>query len=211
VSLLQSKPAGMAQPAGMANAKATSSTSSGSLSSAMLARKGDARPGQRYMPEAGLEIPERTRVIKFGAEMLATSVPVPAVEAPVAAAPAIVADVFEPFADALEFPAYDDVPIEPVLQASARLVAVPACDNVEIPVEAPWQPLTISLPERARKSAFTLRLDSERHLRLRLLSAHQHRSAQQIVIEAVDRLLADVFDPLMASGRLSATLPAKNA
>jgi hypothetical protein len=36
-----------------------------------------------------------------------------------------------------------------------------------------------------------------------LLSAHQHRSAQQIVIEAVDRFLTDVFDPLMASGRLS--------
>jgi hypothetical protein len=42
----------------------------------------------------------------------------------------------------------------------------------------------------ARKSAFTLRLDGERHLRLRLVCAARHRSAQQIVIQALDELLA---------------------
>lgn len=41
-----------------------------------------------------------------------------------------------------------------------------------------------------KRAAFTLRLDSARHLRLRLLCAHQHRSAQQIVIEALDAWLA---------------------
>ncbi len=199
MSLLQSKPAaGLAKPAG-------------SLSSTMLARKGDARPGQRYMPEPGLEIPERTRVIKFGADMLAPN------HAPVAATAAV--DVFEPFTDALDFPAYepahDDAPgtqyvplattpLAPPAVRPSLVAPAPALNDEEI-----WQPLAIALPARSRKSAFTLRLDSDRHLRLRLLSAHQHRSAQQIVIEAVDRLLADVFDPLMASGRLSATLPDK--
>jgi hypothetical protein len=39
------------------------------------------------------------------------------------------------------------------------------------------------------KAAFTLRLDQERHLRLRLASAVTHRSAQQLVTEALDQFL----------------------
>lgn len=53
----------------------------------------------------------------------------------------------------------------------------------------------VSLPKRPRsvpgkKAAFTLRLDPERHLRLRLACAVTGRSAQQIVTEAVDEMLA---------------------
>jgi hypothetical protein len=40
------------------------------------------------------------------------------------------------------------------------------------------------------KAAFTLRLDSERHLKLRLACAVGGRSAQQIVTDALDQLLA---------------------
>ena len=40
------------------------------------------------------------------------------------------------------------------------------------------------------KSAFTLRLDQDRHLRLRLASAVRHRSSQQLVTEALDNLLS---------------------
>ena len=43
-----------------------------------------------------------------------------------------------------------------------------------------------------RKAAFTLRLDGERHLRLRLANAVTGRSAQQIVTEALDRFLASI-------------------
>jgi predicted DNA-binding protein len=39
------------------------------------------------------------------------------------------------------------------------------------------------------KAAFTLRLDQERHLRLRLASAVTGRSAQQLVTEALDQFL----------------------
>jgi hypothetical protein len=39
------------------------------------------------------------------------------------------------------------------------------------------------------KAAFTLRLDEERHLRLRLASALQRRSSQRLVTEALDSLL----------------------
>ncbi|BAV63851.1 plasmid partition protein ParG [Sphingobium cloacae] len=55
---------------------------------------------------------------------------------------------------------------------------------------------TLSAPNRGagstRKTAFTLRLDAERHLRLRLACAVAGRSAQQIVTEAVDNYLSDL-------------------
>ena len=42
-----------------------------------------------------------------------------------------------------------------------------------------------------RRAAFTLRVDAERHLQLRLACTVQGRSAQALVIEALDRLLAE--------------------
>lgn len=48
-----------------------------------------------------------------------------------------------------------------------------------------------SLASEARKAAFTLRLDAERHLGLRLLSAVSKRSAQQLLVEALDGLIAN--------------------
>ena len=39
------------------------------------------------------------------------------------------------------------------------------------------------------RAAFTLRLDSDRHLKLRLASAVTHRSAQQLVAHALDQFL----------------------
>jgi hypothetical protein len=43
--------------------------------------------------------------------------------------------------------------------------------------------------ESGRRAAFTLRLDAQRHLKLRLACTVKNRSAQQIVTEALDRLL----------------------
>ena len=40
------------------------------------------------------------------------------------------------------------------------------------------------------RAAFTLRLDGERHLRLRLASALAHQSAQSLVTQALDQFLA---------------------
>ena len=45
-----------------------------------------------------------------------------------------------------------------------------------------------------RRAAFTLRLDRERHLKLRLACTVSNRSAQQIVTEALDRLIAEQPD-----------------
>lgn len=42
-----------------------------------------------------------------------------------------------------------------------------------------------------RRAAFTLRLDSERHLKLRLACTIRNASAQQIITEALDRVIAE--------------------
>ncbi len=49
-----------------------------------------------------------------------------------------------------------------------------------------------SKPGLKEKAAFTLRLDSERHLKLRLACAVRHQSAQQLVTDALDALLGSM-------------------
>lgn len=46
--------------------------------------------------------------------------------------------------------------------------------------------------EQGRRAAFTLRVDAERHLRLRMACIVQNRSAQQLVTEALDRVLSEI-------------------
>lgn len=58
-------------------------------------------------------------------------------------------------------------------------------------------------PAKGRKAAFTLRLDADRHLKLRLACAVAGRSAQQMVTQALDTLL----DTLPEIDRLAQQLP----
>ncbi len=58
-----------------------------------------------------------------------------------------------------------------------------------------------------RKAAFTLRLDADRHLKLRLASAVTGRSAQQMVTQALDEFL----DALPEVDRLARQLPHRGA
>lgn len=60
-----------------------------------------------------------------------------------------------------------------------------------------------ALPGSSGKAAFTLRLDGERHLRLRLVCAVQHRSAQQIVTQALDEFLVRQPDNASLAGKSS--------
>lgn len=55
------------------------------------------------------------------------------------------------------------------------------------------------------KAAFTLRLDAERHLRLRLASAIYNRSAQQILIDVLDNYLATLPEIDAMASRLPAS------
>jgi len=78
----------------------------------------------------------------------------------------------------------------------------PACDEapayrvkaVTAPPPRAVAPRAAALPA-TRRAAFTLRLDPERHLKLRLAATMQNVSAQALVTEALDRLLAE-FDEL---------------
>jgi len=56
-----------------------------------------------------------------------------------------------------------------------------------------------------RKAAFTLRLDAERHLRLRLACAVSGRSAQQIVARALDEALASLPEIEALASQVPAT------
>lgn len=117
----------------------------------------------------------------------------------VAAAPDLVADL----ADA-----------DPVVAAKAILAQRAAAAPVAAaPVVAPAKaPRRTAAPSRrsalgdGRRAAFTLRVDSERHLKLRLACTVRGRSAQQLVTEALDRLL----DELPEISSLAAQLARKH-
>lgn len=77
---------------------------------------------------------------------------------------------------------------------------------------APVKAAIVSLPRQAsdaadRKAAFTLRLDAERHLKLRLACVVVRRSAQQLVIAALDQYL----ESLPELDALADQLPARLA
>ncbi len=72
-------------------------------------------------------------------------------------------------------------PAPVALAPPAPLVVVPAA----------VQAVVRAAPGSGPKAAFTLRLDAARHLRLRLACALTGRSAQMLVTDAVDKLLAE--------------------
>jgi hypothetical protein len=121
-----------------------------SLSSALLARKGQARPAMRRQGALG-EVGLAEAGDLLGWNDMGDPETVPAEAAEVAPEP-------------------------PVLAERAALV-----EAVRV-----MPALSLGKPRKA----FTLRLDQERHLRLRVAVATQRRSAQQLVTEALDAFLA---------------------
>ena len=135
-----------------------------SLSAGLLARKGAAKPAMRpQMYNAQDDLGWNDMGDAPAARPAASVVPIPI---------------------AFSQPA-EEPPAPPVVVQQAALA-----QTFQAPA-LPSQPR--AAPGAKGKSAFTLRLDSERHLRLRLMGAHQHRSAQSLVTEALDRFL-DEFE-----------------
>jgi hypothetical protein len=106
------------------------------------------------------------------------------------------------------FPA-PEAEIEPV--AEAELESEPAPEPVPV-AKAPRGDV-VRLPKRRAipapvsaksKAAFTLRLDSERHLRLRLACAVTRKSAQQLVTSALDEFLSTLPEVEELAGRVPA-------
>jgi hypothetical protein len=175
-----------------------------SLSSGLLARKGAARPAMRpqgFGPHNGFEdlgwndmgpepagefedaLPEHVPSSIAALTPAPKSAPQEVAEPEVVAQQRAIAESFgaESFA-AEAVPAPAPAPVE-----------VPAPAPVEAPaavVALPRRPAPVAAP--GKKSAFTLRVDAERHLRLRLATAITGRSAQQLVTEALDHLLASL-------------------
>ncbi len=167
-----------------------------SLSPSLLARKGAARPAMR--PQLLPLTLEDQRRMGFGSAVLAAEpADFPAFDVDdlgwndlgeeAAAAPApvaeIVAEIVAIAADPLPEPAQPEV-----LRRIESLAGV-----LSAPSAAPAAPLRrrergTALKE-GRKAAFTLRLDGARHLRLRLACTIDNRSAQALVIEALDHFL----------------------
>ncbi len=76
----------------------------------------------------------------------------------------------------------------------APLTPSPVVAKKPVIVRAPVAPRAASA-KSSRRAAFTLRLDAERHLKLRLAATMQGVSAQALVTEALDALLSE-FDDL---------------
>lgn len=94
--------------------------------------------------------------------------------------------------------------VPPVLAQRAKLAgAVAKAKSLVKPVAAAGD---------IRKAAFTLRLDADRHLRLRLASAVDGRSSQQLVVEALDAFLATQpeVEALARQVPASQRIPAEN-
>ena len=87
---------------------------------------------------------------------------------------------------------YDpEVDGEPVFEAPAEIVPAPL--PIVATASAPRRaPRPRAAPGSKDKAAFTLRLDPQRHLKLRLACAVSGRSAQQLVTDALDSMLASM-------------------
>lgn len=142
-----------------------------SLTSGLLARKGGARPAMRraYMP--GGDKPSLPLSVQedLGWNDMGEDAPPPA---PLAM---IREDMPQPYTQAAE----------PEIVKQREHLAEQMAEPED---REPWVPAPIVRP-RGAKAAFTLRLDPERHLRLRLACAVNNRSAQQIVTQALDAFL----------------------
>jgi len=136
-----------------------------SLTSTLLARKGGARPAMRAALSTNLD---DLGWNDMGEER-------PSVSAPLAAAVPQPIKYQEAIAE--EFAAEPEE-TKPVAKQSAVVRPIRAVSRVT------------RKPELAvGKIAFTLRLDAERHLRLRLATAVSNRAAQKIVLDALDAYL----------------------
>ena len=152
-----------------------------SLSSGLLARKGQAKPAMRPQGFAGFGMTAASAAHDdlgwndMGIEQIQSSA--------------------------------DIVPIHAAIETEAPAPAVVHRQQEEIARElAPAKRNLVRAAAGSKgKAAFTLRLDPERHLQLRLVCAVQHRSAQQVVIAALDAFLSTQTDTATFAASKSAS------
>ena len=86
----------------------------------------------------------------------------------------------------------DGADVVPMPTRKTMAIAPHVAEPVALPIARGRAPAPRAAAGSKAKAAFTLRLDKDRHLKLRLACAVTGRSAQQLVTDALDRLLADM-------------------
>ena len=158
-----------------------------SLSSTLLARKGGAKPAMR--PQSGIVGPVDGKEAAANLEDLGWN---------------DMGDGASDETDARPRPRLEPVPVPenvvPLSPQAAKETDAPnqvraSLNKIQAQLDepAPRKPI-VRRPATAqgKRAAFTLRLDQERHLMLRLACTVRGRSAQQLVTDALDALLAEM-------------------
>lgn len=165
-----------------------------SLSGSLLARKGGAKPAMRPHPIGASAILD-----DLGWDDMGHAADEPAEHVPSSIAA---------LTPAPRHPAVRDE--QPPVHAQQRALAERFADPA--PAPSPRARLAAAppaMPKKAvaegRKTAFTLRLDTARHLRLRLATAVTGQSAQHLVTGALDRFLESIPEV----GNLAEQLPVR--
>ena len=156
-----------------------------SLSSTLLARKGGAKPAMR--PQSGIVGPVDGKEAAANLEDLGWN---------------DMGDGASDETDTRPRPRLEPVPenVVPLSPQAAKETDAPnqvraSLNKIQAQLDepAPRTPI-VRRPATAqgKRAAFTLRLDQERHLMLRLACTVRGRSAQQLVTDALDALLAEM-------------------
>jgi hypothetical protein len=192
-----------------------------SLSSGLLARKGAARPAMRpqgfgaqagngledlgwndmgFEPPKPADAPRDEEHDAFGEDVVehprAHPTGLTPVGSPVHDQQAEIAERFNGADEEEEDEGTDETgelyePEVEEIHETPQIIAAP----IVVPAPAPRRaPRARAAAGSKGKAAFTLRLDPERHLKLRLACAVDGRSAQQLVTDALDQLLERVPD-----------------
>jgi hypothetical protein len=190
-----------------------------SLSSGLLARKGAARPAMRpqgfgqgasgledlgwndmgFEPPKAAEAPRDATHDAFGDDVVehprAHPTGLTPVHSPVHDQQAEIEERFAAIEETADEEVDDSAEVDEPEEAAAPEPAVFApVRKVTAPVPQRRAPRARSAPGSKAKAAFTLRLDPNRHLKLRLACAVDGRSAQQLVTDALDHLLERMPD-----------------
>ena len=190
-----------------------------SLSSSLLARKGHARPAMR--PQGYVSLTPSQDDLGWN-DMGDEFTPQPSPHAvPVAVPPsapidapapevlrqrAVLDESFTPpVVEQARIPeAYEPEAYEPEPEPTPALTPAPKAIVTKGTLARVSREVKAGPKNQGAKAAFTLRLDHDRHLRLRLASAVTNRSAQHLVTEALDAFLESLTDVDTLATQLSA-------
>lgn len=164
----------------------TTSKPLASLSPGLLARKGAARPAMRPQLQPLRQFHEAT-ARQLNEDLGWNDMGHEAHRSEGASAPEAGAAEPQATAEVVQLNPAEPVGVDAEIPEVVRLHADIA-DRIAAPAKRR------SALSAGRRAAFTLRLDSERHLKLRLACVVADRSAQQLVTDALDQLLAGMSE-----------------